>query len=197
MIAWYSGMEGGRALADLLLGRAEPSGRLPSAFPIDERDLPPFDRQAHHVEYGRFHGQQHHDHVGRPPAFPLGWGLAYTSFRHGPPDLTVGDDHLDIGVDVTNTGARPGADVVQCYASAPDSAIERPPRWLVGFQRVPLDPGATTRVSIRVPLDRLAYWDESRDHFVVEATRYDLAVAPNAGDPGQSQSAEIGEHVVA
>ena len=197
VIAWYSGMEGGRALADILLGQAEPSGRLPCAFPVEERDLPPFDRQAHHVEYGRFHGQQHHDHVGRPPAYPLGWGLSYTAFRHGPPELTVRDDHVEISVDVTNTGARPGADVVQCYASAPDSTIERPRRWLIGFQRVPLDPGATTRASIRVPLDRLAHWDESRDHFVVEGTRYDLVVAPHATDTGQSVSAEIGEHVVA
>ncbi len=60
VVAWYSGMEGGHALADVVLGRDGPSGRLPCAFPVDEHDLPPFDRQAHHVEYGPFHGQQHH-----------------------------------------------------------------------------------------------------------------------------------------
>ena len=196
-VTWYSGMEGGRALADILLGRVEPSGRLPCAFPVDERDLPPFDRRAHHVEYGLFHGQQHHDHVGRPPAYPLGWGLSYTAFRYGPPELAVHDDHLDISVEVTNTGARPGAEVVQVYATAPDSSVERPRRWLVGFQRVPLDPGATARAAIRVPLERLAYWDESRDGFVVEATRYDLVVAPHAADPGQSMSAEIRELLIA
>lgn len=193
VVAWYSGMEGGRALANILLGRSNPSGRLPCAFPVDENDLPPFDRQAHHVEYGLFHGQQHHDHSGRPPAYPLGWGLSYTTFRHGPPELAVHDDHLDIGVDVTNTGTRPGAEIVQCYATAPHSAIERPSRWLVGFQRVPLDPGSTRRVSIRVPVERLAYWDESRDGFVVEATRYEMAVATHAADPGQVVSAALDE----
>jgi beta-glucosidase len=196
-VTWYSGMEGGRALADILLGRVEPSGRLPCAFPVDERDLPPFDRQAHHVEYGLFHGQQHHDHVGRPPAYPLGWGLSYTDFRYGPPELAVCDDHLDVNVEVTNTGRRSGAEVVQCYAAAPGSSVERPRRWLVGFQRVPLDAGASAQVSIRVPFERLAYWDESRDGFVVEATQYQLVVAPHAADPGQSVSAEISEHVIA
>lgn len=197
LVAWYSGMEGGRALADILLGRAEPSGRLPCAFPIDADDLPPFDRQAHHVEYGPYHGQQHHDHAGKPPAYPLGWGLSYTEFRYGPPDLSVHDTHLDVSVNVTNTGSRPGAEVVQCYAAAPHSKIDRPKRWLVGFQRVALDPGATTRVAIRVPLERLAYWDESRDGFVVEAARYELIVAPHAADTRQSVSTELGERVVA
>ena len=195
-VTWYSGMEGGRALADVLLGRVEPSGRLPCAFPVDERDLPPFDRRAHQVEYGLFHGQQHHDHVGRPPAYPLGWGLSYTDFRYGPPELSVRDDHLDISVEVTNTGRRSGAEVVQCYAAAPDSSVERPHRWLVGFERVPLDPGDRAQVSMRVPFERLAYWDESRDGFVVEATPYQLVVAPHAVDPGQSVSIELGERII-
>lgn len=196
VVAWYSGMEGGRALADVLLGREAPSGRLPCAFPIDEGDLPPFDRQAHHVEYGLYHGQQHHDHVGRPPAFPLGWGLTYTEFEHGPPAATVGGDGIDVELDITNVGARAGADVVQCYAEAPDSDVERPRRWLVGFQRVALEPGASTRVSIRVPVETLASWDETGDRFVVEGTRYDLVVAPHAASPGQTVSVDVGERAL-
>ncbi|HSO96131.1 MAG TPA: glycoside hydrolase family 3 N-terminal domain-containing protein [Acidimicrobiia bacterium] len=193
VVAWYSGMEGGRALADILLGHAEPSGRLPCAFPVDERDLPPFDRHAHHVEYGLFHGQQHHDRSGKAPAYPLGWGLGYTTFRYGPAEVAVHVDHLDVSLDVTNTGTRPGAEVAQCYAAAPHSAVERPARWLVGFERVPIDPGATRRISIRLPIARLAYWDETRDGLVVEAGRYELAVAAHAADPGQVVSADLDE----
>ncbi len=81
VVAWYAGMEGGHALADVLFGRVNPTGRLPCAFPADEADLPPFDRDARHVEYGLFHGQRHLDRIGRPAAFPLGWGLSFTSFE--------------------------------------------------------------------------------------------------------------------
>jgi beta-glucosidase len=184
LVAWYSGMEGGHALADVLLGTVAPSGRLPCAFPVAEEDLPPFDRDARHVEYGLFHGQQHHDATGRPPAFPLGFGLSYTRFEYGPPVAVLDGDTVDVELDVTNVGDRDGAEVVQCYAECPHSAVERPPRWLVGFRRVALAAGATTRVRLSVPATRLAYWDERRDGFVVEATRYDLVVAAHAGAPG-------------
>jgi beta-glucosidase len=191
VVAWYAGMEGGHALADLLVGRVNPSGRLPCAFPVAEADLPPFDRDAHHVEYGLFHGQQHHDHVGRPPAFPLGWGLSYTEFRFSAPSVVARDDHLEIGARVENVGPRDGIDVVQCYASAPESAVERPRRWLVGFHPVTVAAGASERVTVRVPTDRLAHWDDDRGGFVVERTRYDLVLAPHAEAPGVGGSADL------
>ncbi len=105
--------------------------------------------------------------------------------------MTTAEDHLDVGLDITNVGARDGAEVVQCYAEAPDSAVERAPRWLAGFTKVSVAAGETTRVTIRVPLDRLSYWDEARDKFVVEATRYDLVVASHAAAAGQRVSIEL------
>jgi beta-glucosidase len=193
VVAWYGGMEGGHALADVLLGRVNPSGRLPCAFPVDEADLVPFDRDARHVEYGLFHGQQHLDRIARPAAFPLGWGLSFTRFTYGTPVATVGTDHVDVEVDVSNVGSRDGAEVVQCYAEAPDSAVERAHRWLVGFTRVSVAAGETVRAKMRVPLDHLAYWDESRDDFVVEAIRYDLVVAPHAAAPGNRTSVSLSD----
>ncbi len=86
---------------------------------------------------------------------------------------------------------------MQCYAEAPNSGVERPRRWLVGFRRVALEPGASTPASIRVPLQEVAVWDETRDQFVVEATRYDFVVAAHAGHPGQSVSVDIGERLLA
>ena len=128
VVAWYSGMEGGHALADVLLGRVTPSGRLPCAFPVDDADLPPFDRHARHVEYGRYHGSSTSTLSGGALAFPLGWGLSYTEFRYGPLAVTVGPDHLGVDLEVTNEGRRGGTEVVQCYAEAPESSVERPAR---------------------------------------------------------------------
>jgi beta-glucosidase len=191
LVSWYGGMEGGHALADVLLGRVAPSGRLPCAFPVEEADLPPFDRRARHVEYGLWHGQQHLDRVGRAAAFPLGFGLSYTAFAYGPVTATRDDGHVDLALEVTNRGARDGVEVVQCYVEAPSSAVERPVRWLVAFEAVPIAAGATRAVGLRVPLDRLAYWDEARDDFVVESTRYRFVVAPHAADPGVAATVDV------
>jgi beta-glucosidase len=193
VVAWYPGMEGGHALADVLLGRVNPSGRLPCAFPVDEADLPPFDRDARHAEYGLWHGQQHLDRTGRRAAYPLGWGLTYTEFRYGAPHARLGDDAIELEVPLANVGARDGVEVVQCYAAAPQSAVERPPRWLVGFQAVALAAGATGTVRLDVPVDALAYWDEARDDFVVEATRYELVVGAHAAATGDSVRVELTE----
>ena len=191
VIAWYSGMEGGHALADLLVGRVNPSGRLPCAFPVDEADLPPFDRDATHVEYGLFHGQQHHDHSGRPPAYPLGFGLSYTEFRYSDPSVVVDGDHLEVTLTLENVGPRDGIEVVQCYAAAPESAVERPRRWLVGFQPGAVAAGASERVTLRVATERLAHWDDDRGGFVVEPIRYELVLAPNAESPGVVVSVDL------
>lgn len=191
LISWYSGMEGGHALADLLVGRVTPSGRLPCAFPVDAADLPDYDRWAREVEYGRFHGQQHHDHTGRPPAYPLGWGLSYTEFEYGAPRAAENADQLEVTVDVTNVGTSDAIEVVQCYAEAPVSKVERPKRWLVGFTRVPIEAGDTASVRIDVPLRTLAHWDAKRDDLVVEATTYDLVVAPHAAADGVRTSIKI------
>lgn len=191
VVSWYSGMEGGHALADLLLGTVAPTGRLPCAFPVDEADLPPFDRDAREVEYGLFHGQHHHDHAGKAAAFPFGYGLSYTTFAYGPVEATLGEGHLDVELELTNTGERVGTEVVQCYAEAPESAVERPRRWLVGFTSATVDAGLTTSVHLRIPLERLAYFDEKVDDFVIEATRYDIVLASNAADDGVRSSIEI------
>jgi beta-glucosidase len=191
LVSWYGGMEGGDALADVLLGRVTPSGRLPCAFPVDETDLPAFDRRARHVVYGLLHGQQHLDHVGRPAAFPLGFGLSYTEFAYGRVNATRTDAHVELALEVTNRGELDGIEIVQCYAEAPESAVERPARWLVAFQPVAVAAGATGAVRLRVPHDRLAFWDEASDDFVVEPTRYRFVVAPHAAAEGVVATVDV------
>ena len=108
LVLWYPGMEGGRALADLLLGRANPSGRLPCVFPVRAEDLPYFDRNATQITYDLWHGYRKLERDGAQPAFPFGFGLSYTTFQLS--DLRLeqteisADGALEASVKVTNTG---------------------------------------------------------------------------------------------
>lgn len=146
LIAWYGGMEGGRALADVLTGRTEPGGRLPFVLPTDAAHLPPFDRTAKAVVYDDRWGQRRLDGDGHEPAFPFGFGLGYTTFEH----RLVGHRFDDAGgsaeVVVTNTGDRAGSTVVQVYAA--DASLRRPVAQLLGFTKVTLDPDATATVQV-------------------------------------------------
>ncbi|MFO7590212.1 MAG: glycoside hydrolase family 3 N-terminal domain-containing protein [Acidimicrobiia bacterium] len=187
LMLWYPGMEGGHALADVLLGRADPGGRLPCVFPHDERGLPEFDPDATAVTYELLHGHRLLEASGIAPAFPFGFGRSTTTFdrtdvRVAPIDVPS-DGVISVRLRVTNTGDRPGSEVVQCYARAIGSAVERPPRWLVAFDKVRLDPGQSADVGIEIPVERLAHYDETVHDFVVEATDYELIVGRHSLDP--------------
>jgi beta-glucosidase len=181
LLAWYPGMEGGTALADVLLGRVEAGGRLPFAIPRDEADLPPFDKNATGVTYDGWYGQRKLDRDGVPAAYPLGFGLSYTDLRITDVSVALGDGALAVSATVENVGQRPGGHVVQVY--------RRPPkRALLGFARVEVDPGAQARVSIGVPLDRLSTrvgpgrWRPPTGEVRVEVGGY-------AGDPDATAAA--------
>jgi beta-glucosidase len=180
VIAWYSGMEGGAALADILLGTTEPSGRLPFTVPRDEADLPPFDKNATMVTYNRWHGQRLLDRDGKQAAYPLGFGLAYTSFTID--DVQVALDPngelLQVSATVENTGARPGGHVVQVYATRPEPGD----RFLVGFARAHVNPADRVSVAIEVPLDRLATW-EGPGRWKVTGGAYRVDVGASSDDP--------------
>jgi beta-glucosidase len=148
LMLWYPGMEGGHALADVLLGEKEPGGRLPFAIPEDESQLVEFDKDASTQEYGLLHGQWWLDAQGTKPRLPFGHGLGYTSFSLGQA-RAEGDG---VSVRVENTGERAGKAVVQVYGSVPGSSYERPPRRLVGFRSLSLAAGAASHV--HVPIDR-------------------------------------------
>lgn len=151
--AWYGGSQAGPGLADVLGGAVNPSARLPFSVPVDESDLPPFDRDATSFRYDRWHGWWHLERTGRSAAFPFGFGLSYTSFEvHGVDVVSDGDTILVTGR-VHNTGERDGADVVQVTVGLPDPEA---PRRLAGFARVEVSAGGTTAFEVRVPVERLA-----------------------------------------
>jgi beta-glucosidase len=182
LVAWYPGMEGGAALANVLLGAAEPGGRLPFAVPVDESHLPAFDRNATSATYDRWHGQRLLDRDGHTPAFPLGFGLGYTSFALGDLLVEQSEDHLDVQVSVANTGERAGRHVVQVYA-LPDDGRTAQERVLLGFAAVRLDHGERRDVRIRAALSPLTTRVGPR-HWRLRDGTYRIEVGSFAGDPG-------------
>jgi len=176
LVAWYPGMEGGAALADVLLGAAEPGGRLPFAVPTDESHLPPFDKTATTVVYDRWFGQRLLDREGNPPAFPLGFGLGYTAFALSGLAVQEGHDHLDVRVTVTNTGPRAGRHVVQVYAVPDDRG-----RVLLGFAGARLDSGEHREVGIHAGLGPLAT-REGPGRWRLRDGAYRIEVGSYAGD---------------
>jgi beta-glucosidase len=186
LMLWYPGMEGGHALADILLGRVNPSGKLPLVIPKRAEDLPLFDKDATEIEYDLWHGYRKLERDGITPAFPFGFGLSYTSYRYA--NLTLDQDQLDpsetlkVSLRVANTGAHAGEEVVQLYVSAIGSAVERAPKELKAFTRIALQPGETKIVQLSVPISRLAYYDETQADFVVEPLEYELCVGAHSLD---------------
>jgi beta-glucosidase len=183
LMAWYPGMLGGEALADVLFGEVCPSGKLPVSFARSARDLVSFDARSKRVHYGYDHGYRHLDRVGREPEFPFGFGLSYTQFRYDA--LTLArevlspDEELSVLVQVTNVGARAGEEVVQLYLSA-ENQPQRPPRALVGFGRLALAPGQSRRLRMRLTPRELGCFDVERGAWGVPRGAYTLRAGPSS-----------------
>lgn len=186
LMVWYPGQMGGHAIADLLLGDIAPSGKLPITFPTSLDQLPPFDNESTEVVYDYFHGYRYVDRNGDTPEFPVGFGLSYTSFELGElgASQTVAgpSDEVTFSVEVTNTGDRAGAEVVQLYVSYPGSAVERTERELKGFTKVILEPGETQTAEITLSTQDLAYYDVDASDWVVEALDYEVHVGTSSRD---------------
>jgi beta-glucosidase len=181
LLAWYPGMAGGHAVADVLLGDAEPAGRLPMAVPHRQADLPQVDWDTATVTYDRWWGQRKLDRDGVAAAYPLGFGLGYTTFSVA--DLEVGPlagDRFSATTTVTNTGVRRGRHVVQIYA-VQSADTGRPVHHLVGFRSVDLESGAGDRVIIDCSLRPVQHWAGAG--FTVAANDITIRAASYAGDP--------------
>jgi beta-glucosidase len=174
---WYSGMEGGHALADVLLGRVDATGRLPFTVPTDEAHLPPFDPDADAVTYDAWHGYWRLERDGHEPAYPFGFGLSYATWALDAVGASQDGDDTVVHVEVRNTGPRPGATVVQLYLRRPS----RPHRRLVAFARVEAGPGQSAAATLRVPPRALAIRRDGR--WVVEPGRYELGAGFHSRDP--------------
>jgi beta-glucosidase len=162
LMMWYAGMEGGRALADVLTGAHNPSGRLPFSVPTSAEHLPHFDRSATAVTYDRFHGQRLLDKLGVPAAFPHGFGLSYTTYRIAEASIVArGADGIRLAVTVVNTGSKGGRHTVQVYGRRERGAYAGE-LMLAGFAGVDVPAGGSARVEVAVSLTPLAAWDAKR-----------------------------------
>jgi beta-glucosidase len=195
--AWYPGQEGARAIADILTGKANPSGRLPISWPASTAQLPrpeipsygtpPDTPVTVALNEGADVGYRWYGKRGLAPAFPFGHGLSYTSFAYDAIRV-AGGARPSASVTVRNTGPVPGADVPQLYLQSIDGAAE--PR-LLGFARVELAPGAAQTVNFKVDPRLLAHYDEDRRRWVIRPGRYTLAVARDAATPVETVTVRL------
>ena len=188
--AWYPGIRGADAIADILFGDVNPSGKLPITFPASMEQTPRpvldglfgFDGRQH-VNYdieGSDVGYRWYDRKGLTPLFPFGFGLSYTSFRYDDLKLRSEGNTIHASFTVTNTGNRAGRDTPQVYVTARGNMKGQ---RLIGWNNVELAPGATTRVTVDADPRLLADWSTQRQRWAVPAGRYDVTVNSSAGSP--------------
>jgi beta-glucosidase len=190
---WLSGQAAGGATVDVLLGAANPSGRLTETVPVrleDNSSHLNFPGEAGHVRYGEgvFVGYRGYDAIGRDVSYPFGYGLSYTNFGYS--DLTAevtgraedGDLAVSIGCTVTNTGDRAGKEVVQLYLGDPEAQVARPVRELKAFTKVGLEPGAAETVTFRLSARDLSYWSPTKHDWVLEGGTFEIAVGASSRD---------------
>ena len=189
--SWFPGQEGGHALAAVLFGDVNPSGKLPDTLAARREDYPDFGHfpgTKGHVDYveGIYVGYRHFDKAKVTPLFPFGYGLSYTTFRYGAMTLDratlAPDGTVTASLDVTNTGRRAGAEVVELYVHDPSPKIDKPVRELKDFAKIELAPGETKTVTFTLKPRALAYCDVPGRQWKADAGDYELQVGASSRD---------------
>lgn len=173
---FYSGMEGGTALAKLLFGDVSPSGKLPFTVAKSAADYPFFDKIAERIDYGYYHGYTLFEREGRAPRFPFGHGLSYTRFAYRALKLRRAGDNVEVTVSVRNDGKVAAAEIVQIYAGFPSKAADRPKKLLKSFARITLAPGETKTIRREIPLKDLSWRDPATHSWKLESGRHTFQV---------------------
>jgi beta-glucosidase len=185
--AYLGGQAAGGAIADVVLGLAEPGGRLAESFPVAVTDLPAAQHwhasptQAQYRE-GLYAGYRFHDSAGVPARFPFGHGLSYTSFEYGDVAVRPDGDGYRVTVNVTNTGDRAGSDVVQVYVRDVESSVYRPAKELKAFAKVNLGVGESRTVELSLDRRAFAVWDVASAGWAVEAGEFEVMVGASSVD---------------
>jgi beta-glucosidase len=185
ILAWYPGQEGGDAIFDVLVGEADPGGRMPTTWARSEADTPSFGHYPGadgRVEYGEglLVGHRWYDAQGIEPLIPFGHGGSYATFDWGEPNASGTGTDVVVDVPVTNCGDRRGAEVVQVYVAAIDPAVARPPKVLGGFAKVHLEPGETATARVELGPSAFSRWDVDTSAWQIDPGAYDLVVASSA-----------------
>ena len=204
--AWYPGEAGGKAIARVLFGDADPAGRLPVTFPAREEDLPTAgDPQKYPgnadgaltYKEGVLIGYRWFDAHDLAVAYPFGYGLSYTTFALNGLRVAPAAGNAtgaSVSIDVTNTGARTGIAVPQLYLALPEpgKGVVQPPKQLRGAQKFPLEPSGTRRITYTVDQRALSYWDADADEWVVAPGCYGVMVGRSSRDIDQRATLAVG-----
>jgi beta-glucosidase len=188
---WYGGQEGGNAIADVLFGDANPSGKLPVSFVKEWKDSPAYGHypgENLQVDYaeGVYVGYRYFDKHKIEPLFPFGYGLSYTKFDYS--DLKVAPDHVspgkpvEVSLRVHNGGSRSGAEVVELYVHDGHSSVDRPTQELKGFRRIDLAPGETKDVHFTLDRSAMAFYSTAKKDWVAEPGQFDVLLGSSSRD---------------
>jgi beta-glucosidase len=199
---WYGGQEGGNAVADILFGNANPSGKLPVSFVREWKDAPAYGHypgENLQVEYaeGIYVGYRFFDKRNVEPLFPFGYGLSYTRFDYS--DLKLSSSRvssnrpLQVSLRLRNSGARAGAEVVQLYVHDDHASVDRPVKELKAFQRVALAPGETKVVTFTLDRSALAFYSTARKDWVAEPGKFEIQVGSSSRDIRLKGSFNLGQ----
>ncbi|WP_082115864.1 glycoside hydrolase family 3 C-terminal domain-containing protein [Hymenobacter terrenus] len=190
--AWYPGMEGGNALAHILFGDVNPSGKLPFTFPVKLEDSPAHKLGEYPSTPGNplkvtykddvYVGYRYFDTYKVAPQFAFGHGLSYTSFKYDKLSVTPGTKSATVKLTVTNTGKVAGAEVVQVYVHDEQSSVKRPEKELKGFQKVFLKPGEAKVVTLTLDSGAFQYYDEAKKAWHLEPGKFDVLVGSSSRD---------------
>ncbi|MCK5473588.1 MAG: glycoside hydrolase family 3 C-terminal domain-containing protein [Planctomycetes bacterium] len=181
---WFGGQEVGNAIADVIFGNYNPSGKLPITFPLNEQQLPSFDND--YETAGESRGYRYYEKQNLKPLFPFGYGLSYTSFEYSnlkvKPQLCKISDTVTVSVDVSNVGKRTGDEIVQLYVGDVKASVQRPLKELKGFNRVTLQPGQTKTVTFTLGGDSFAFYDVDAKKFVTEPGAFKIMAGTNSAN---------------
>ncbi len=220
LLAWQGGQEGGNAVADILKGTVNPSGKLPMTFPIYlsdhashanfpldgepmnipemilNKEVPEADKVRNKdytlYEEGIYVGYRHFDKATIEVSYPFGYGLSYTNFEFNNLDVSVANDTINVSVSLKNIGDNTGKEVVQVYVAKPNTTIDRPIKELKAFTKTQnLKPDESANLNLRIPVTELRYWDEANSNWAIEKGMYSLQTAASSRANGLSMEIEI------
>ncbi len=200
--AWYLGEEGAKAIAQIVFGEVNPSGKLPVSFERRWQDNATYNSYydptgSKHVKYteGVFLGYRHFDQSTVKPMFPFGFGLSYTTFQYGGLQIAppAGDDTVTVKFEVTNTGQRPGAEIAEVYVAEKHPKLPRPVKELKGFSRVELKPGEARTVTLNLDRRAFSYYDVDGKQWTVNPGEFEILVGGSSQEIKLQGSVQIAQ----
>ncbi len=190
--AWFGGQEGGNAIADILLGNHNPSGKLPASFYKSQDDSPGFsdykDKNLQSIySEGIYVGYRYLDKHKLEARFPFGHGLSYTNFRYNAPRLKKLDEHtFEVSLELTNTGQVSGSEVIQLYVKPVSTSVDRPEKELKSFNKVFLEPNETKEVTFTLKKDAFQYYDTNLHDWKIDKGEYNFLIGSSSKDIRQT-----------